>query len=126
MKNVISLQGRLGHDPELTEKQGPNGAFKITTFSIAVDRDFGDDVDWFSCEVIGKGAEVVEKFFHKGDMILLDGQMISYKPKRDPDRKTWKVKVTKFWFVDRKKNENEHDEHEQKDSFEDIDEDVPF
>lgn len=127
MKNVISLQGRLGRDPELTEKQGPKGAFKVTTFSLAVDRDFGDETDWFPCEIVGKAAEVFEKFVHKGDMVVLDGRMESYKPKRDPEHKSWQVKVTKYWFCDRRNNEQtEHDGPNPKDSFEDIEEDVPF
>lgn len=129
MKNYISLQGRFGRDPELTEKQGPKGPFKVATFSIAVDRDFGDVTDWFPCEVLGKSAEVLEKYFHKGDMIILDGRMESYKPKRDPEHKSWFVNVSKFWFVDRKKEHetstNEEDE-DPKDTFENIEEDVPF
>lgn len=126
MKNYISLQGRLGRNPELTEKQSQKGPFKVTTFSIAVDRDFGDETDWFFCEVTGKQAEILEKFFHKGDMIVLDGRMESYKPKRDPEHKSWKVTVTKFWFVDRKKNGEQVDDGPAPDGFEDINEDVPF
>ena len=128
MKNAISLQGRLGRDPVLTEKQGQNGPFKSTSFSLAVDRDFGDETDWFNCELIGKQAEVFEKFIHKGDMVLIDGQMLSYKPKRNPEQKSWFVKVNKFWFVDnRNKGEQETSTKEPApDGFENIDEDVPF
>lgn len=119
--NSIKLCGRLGRDPELTEKQGKNGPFKAVTFSIAVDRAFGDDTDWFKCEMLGKRAEVIEKYFHKGDMIRISGSMESYKHE---DRTFWTVKMSDFGFCGGKNSE--HDEPNPKDSFEDINEDVPF
>ena len=121
--NSITLYGRLGRDPEVSEKQGQNGPFKVATFNIAVNRDFGDETDWFRCEVIGKTAEIIDKYFTKGKPILLRGRMESYKTDRD-EMTHWKVKVERFWFVD--SNKSEHNDPDPKDSFEDIDEDVPF
>ena len=123
--NSITLHGRLGRDPEVDEKNGPNGSFKVASFSIAVNRDYGDETDWFRCEVIGKGAEIIEKFFRKGKPILLRGQMESYKTDRD-NLTHWKVKVDHFWFCDDKSSGTAPDGPDPKDSFEDIDEDVPF
>lgn len=129
MENFIHLHGRLGADPELTEKQGQNGIYKQVTFSLAVDRDFGDETDWFYCVMNGKRAEIVEKYFHKGSQIIITGHMESYKPKRNPEHKSWVVKLTDFDFCD-SKDTGEHKEPVAKtapaDSFEDIEEDVPF
>lgn len=127
MLNEINLQGRFGRDPEVSEKMGKNGPFKIARFSIAVNDDFGDETDWFPCELIGKQAEVIGTFFHKGDMIIVNGRMKSFKPKNDPDHKAWRVKVERFWFCDHSKKDNEEPgDSKPIDSFDDIDEDVPF
>ena len=123
MINNINIRGRLGRDPEVTEKDGKNGPFKIARFSVAVDRAFGDETDWFNCEVIGKRADVIGKFFMKGQFISLVGSMESYKTK--DDRIGWRVKVSDFdlpEFGDK----GETKKSAPKDSFEDIDEDVPF
>ncbi len=99
MLNRIELQGYLGRDPELTEKQGQNGPYKSVSFSIGVGRDFGDGTDWFYCVMNGKRAEVIDKYFSKGSEIIVAGRMESYKPKNDPERTAWIVKVSDFWFT---------------------------
>ena len=105
MKNEIIIHGYLGRDPEMTEHQGPNGPFKKTTFSVGVSR-YGDETDWFRCEIYGDRAEVVEKWFRKGSQILVTGRMESYKPKNDPNGKAWVLKVKDFDFCDKKVNTN--------------------
>jgi len=104
MLNRITIHGYLGNNPELTEHQGPNGPFKKATFSVGVSRDYGDETDWFRCSIIGKRAEVIEKWFRKGSQILVVGRMESYKPKNNPDSKAWSVIVTDFDFCDKNTN----------------------
>ena len=99
MLNHIELHGRLGRDPELTEKQGQKGPYKRVTFSLAVDRDFGDGCDWFYCVMIGKRAEVIDKYFRKGSEILVSGRMESYIPQKDPEHTAWLVKMDDFHFT---------------------------
>lgn len=99
MLNRIELQGYLGRDPELTEKQGQNGPYKSVSFSIGVGRDFGDGTDWFYCVMNGKRAEVIDKYFSKGSEIIVSGRMESYKPKNDTDRTAWLVKMDDFHFT---------------------------
>ncbi len=99
MLNRIELQGYLGRDPELSDKQGQNGPYKSVAFSLGVGRDFGDGTDWFYCVMNGKRAEVIEKYFRKGSEILVSGRMESYKPKNDPDRTAWLVKMDDFHFT---------------------------
>lgn len=124
--NSIHLEGRLGMDPEVEEKEGKNGTFKIAKFSLAVDRDFGDQTDWFRCEVVGKRAEVIEKYFRKGKPIIVEGRMESYKTDRD-NLIHWKVPVEKFWFEKGEGGEHKStNEPNPSDSFESIDIDVPF
>ena len=127
MINIITIKGRLGRDPEVTEKQGKNGTFAVAKFSVAVDRAFGDEVDWFNCEVLGNRANVIDKYFSKGTVITLTGNMFSYKTK--DGHKGWKIRVLDFdlpEFGEHDDDRSEHGTSDQKDTFEDIDEDVPF
>ena len=105
MFNIITLHGYLGRDPELSEQQNQNGTYKKATFSVGVSRDYGDGTDWFYCVMYGKRAEVLEKFFSKGSQIIVTGRMESYKPKNDPNRTAWLVKVDSFDFCDKKKTD---------------------
>lgn len=124
MFNKITIHGYLGRDPELSEQQGQNGPYKKATFSVGVGRDYGDNTDWFYCVIYGKRAEVVEKFFRKGSQILLSGSMESYKPKNDPERTAWLVKVDDFDFCDSKKKS---EQAATGDGFQPVtDDDVPF
>ena len=99
MLNRIELQGYLGRDPELTERQGQNGPYKSVAFSLGVGRDYGDGTDWFYCTMNGNRAEVIDKYFRKGSEILVSGRMESYKPKNDPDRTAWLVRIDDFHFT---------------------------
>ena len=77
MLNRVILMGRLVSDPEL---KTTNSGLSVTSFRIAVDRnyvksgeerkaDFIDIVCWRST------AEFVCRFFGKGSMIALEGQL---------------------------------------------------
>ena len=123
--NEIYIHGRLGKDPEIVEKNGKNGPFKAAKLSIASDRDFGDETDWFPCEVNGKSADVIERYFHKGKPILIRGEMQSYTSERD-NSKHWKCVVRKFWFEKGTSAEREDGPDPKKENFEDLNEDVPF
>lgn len=124
MRNEITLHGYLGRDPEITEIQGKNGPFKRATFTLGVSRDFGDETDWFFVTMIGRRAETIEKFCRKGSEVIIYGRMESYKPKKDPDRTAWLVAANGFDFCGKasagKQQENVAE------TFEEIEEDVPF
>lgn len=138
MLNRIELQGYLGRDPELTEKQGQNGPYKSVAFSLGVGRDFGDGTDWFYCVMNGRRAEVIEKYFSKGSEILVSGRMESYKPKNDPDRTAWLVRMDDFHFTRNGTGSGSStgsssgssaaptQEAPISDSFEQLEEDIPF
>lgn len=99
MLNKIFIHGYLGRDPELTDGEGQNGPYKKVSFSVGVGRNYGDGTDWFRCVMYGKRAEVIDKFFSKGSEIFVEGTMESYKPKNDPERTAWIVKVNDFDFT---------------------------
>ena len=128
MLNDIKLQGYLGRDPELSERQGQNGPYKTVGFSIGVGKDFGDGTDWFDCLMNGKRAEVIDKYFKKGSEIIVAGRMESYKPKNNPDRTAWVVRVSNFWFTRNGSGGNSSGSslNDIPDSFEQAEEDIPF
>ena len=75
MLNRVILMGRLTADPE--HKQTPNGV-SVTSFSIAVDRNFnGKDgnrqTDFINIVAWRQTAEFVTKYFKKGSMIGIEG-----------------------------------------------------
>ena len=74
--NKTILSGRLCADPEVRVGTSGNA---ITSFNLAVDRRFkrdGDaDADFFKCVAFGKTAEFIEHYFHKGNKILIEGEV---------------------------------------------------
>lgn len=76
--NKVILLGRLTRDPEIKYAQANNMA--VARFSVAVTRRFKNsdgnyDADFPSCTAFGKTAEFIEKYFHQGDPISLDGRL---------------------------------------------------
>ena len=74
--NSVQLIGRLTRDPEI---RYTDGGASIARFGIAVDRRFkqenGADVDFINIVSFGKTAEFIEKYFHKGMKIALNGRI---------------------------------------------------
>lgn len=74
--NSVQLIGRLTRDPEV---RYTDGGASIARFSLAVDRRFkqenGADVDFINIVSFGKTAEFIEKYFHKGIKIALNGRI---------------------------------------------------
>ena len=103
--NVVTLSGRLTKDPEVryTQDQRP-----VAGISIAVNRSYktnnGPDVDFFDCTAFGKSAEVLEKYFHKGQRIMLTGNLQNdiYTNREGRKVTATKVIIDRLEFVDTK------------------------
>jgi single-strand DNA-binding protein len=67
----IIVVGHIGHDP--STKYLPSGD-AVTEFSVAVSG-YEDETEWFKAKAFGKNAENIDKYFNKGDMILVEGKM---------------------------------------------------
>lgn len=73
MINKVILMGRITQDLEL--KQTPNG-ISVLAFTVAVDRNSKDkQTDFISCVAWRQTAEFIAKFFGKGRMIAVEGQL---------------------------------------------------
>lgn len=77
MINTVVLMGRITNDPEL--KQTPNGV-SVLSFTVAVERNFtkqGEEKqsDFISCVAWKQTAEFISRYFGKGRMIAIEGQL---------------------------------------------------
>lgn len=84
--NKVVLVGRLTRDPETRQA----GETTVTRFSIAVDRRYkhegGQSADFPSVVAFGKTAEFIEKYFHKGMKIALEGRLQTGSYEKDGKR----------------------------------------
>jgi len=107
--NQIFLCGRLCNDPDVRYGTNSNA---IAKFSIAVDRRFKRDgqptADFFNCVAFGKTGEFIEKYFHKGSKILLNGEMQNnnYKNKEGQMVYGFQVLVNNVEFAESKSQQN--------------------
>lgn len=79
MLNRVILMGRITH--ELEVRQTPNGVSALT-FTVAVDRNFKNqngeyEADFITCVAWRQTAEFIGRYFGKGRMIALEGQLRS-------------------------------------------------
>ena len=77
MLNKIIIMGRLTRDPEL-RRTGSGTA--VTSFSLAVDRDFKSqsgekETDFIDVVAWRSTAEFVSKYFTKGRMAVVEGRL---------------------------------------------------
>lgn len=107
MNNII-IHGRLVREPETNYF---NEGKCITKLVVAVDRRFNDKdgnkvSDFFNCVCFGKQAEIIDKYFGKGDGIVLQGEMQNskYTDKDGNPRDFWQLKIDAFDFPLGKKN----------------------
>jgi single-strand DNA-binding protein len=104
--NHVQLIGFLGKDPEKRQVRG-NGA-NFTVLSVATQQSWKDSNDewqarteWHCVVVFNRLGESIADTFHKGDHVLVDGQLVSSKYERE-NGESKKVKAAKFaifWSV---------------------------
>ena len=123
--NIHMIHGRLARDPEFTRGSEPNK--DRCKFTVATDRRFGDETDFFDCTIFGKRAEVIDKWFKKGSEIVLsgEGQIRSYDDKNGVRRKSYSITVSDFDFAGSKRKDTVSADPTP-DGFDEVDEDIPF
>lgn len=108
MLNSVVFMGRLVADPELrTTPQGTS----VTSFTIAVDRPFQRSgaervTDFFDVVAWRNTAEFVTRFFHKGNLICVQGYMTArtYTDKNGVNRKAYELVAENAHFVESKRD----------------------
>lgn len=108
MNNSI-LIGRLTKDPEL--KYIPGSGIAVSTFTIAVDRDYikkdgNKETDFIPVEVMGKLAEVCANNLCKGRLVAVEGSIRVNSYEKEGEKRTYtKVHANKIKFLDYKKDD---------------------
>lgn len=109
MLNQIAIQGRLVRDPDLRRT---NSGKAVTSFTLACDRDFKNqqtgekEVDFIECVAWGGTAEMVEKYFHKGQMAVATGrlQLRDWTDKNGQKRRQAEILVNNIYFCGSKES----------------------
>ena len=108
MLNKIFIMGRLTRDPELRRTQSGTA---VTSFSLAVDRDFKSqsgekETDFIDVVAWRSTAEFVAKYFSKGRMAIVEGrlQIRDWKDKDGNNRRSAEVVADNIYFGDSKRD----------------------
>ncbi len=109
MLNNVTLMGRLTAAPELkTTTSGVN----VTAFTIAVDRRYQQNgqrqADFINCVAWRNTAEFITRYFNKGDMIAVTGEIQTrkYQDKDGNNRTAFEVVINQASFCGGKNNNN--------------------
>ena len=103
MLNRITIMGRLVRDPELkyTASNTP-----VTSFTLAVDRDFGEKkTEFIDCVAWKQTAEFVCNYFHKGSLAVASGrlQLRDWEDQNGNKRRNAEVVVDSIYFGESKR-----------------------
>jgi single-strand DNA-binding protein len=103
--NKVILMGRLTRDPEVRYSQGAQGT-AICRYSLAVNRSYkreGEpDADFINVVAFGNRGEFAGKYFKKGMMVAVVGELriSSYNDKDGNKRWSTDVVVTEQYFAE--------------------------
>lgn len=108
MLNRAILMGRLTKDPELRKTQNN---VSVTTFTLAVDRNYQADKDNKQTDFINivawrHTADFVEKYFTKGQLVAVEGsiQTRNYQDKEGNNRTAFEVVADQVYFASGRNN----------------------
>lgn len=107
--NKVILIGRITADPELKKKQTGTS---VLSFSLAVERSYSKDgnreTDFINCVAWRTTAEFIARYFTKGNMIALVGelQQRNYQTQQGEKRTVYEVIVNEASFCESKKSDN--------------------
>lgn len=138
MLNNVVMMGRLTKDPELRYTESNSC---VGRFAIACDRTTKNGekkADFFNVSVWNKTAEFVEKYFHKGDPIIVSGRLQNndYTNKDGVKVRDYQIVANNVDFCGGKKSDGAGDQEKQHAAATDnngfmnipdgIDEELPF
>lgn len=93
--------GRLTRDPEI--RFTPKGT-QVTTFTIAIDRNYNDEADFIRVETFGRLAEIVGNYLTKGRLVLVEGELRIDKWQEDDGwHSVTKISASKVQFLETKR-----------------------
>ena len=112
--NVVMLMGRMTRDPELKYTSGGKA---YANFTLAVQKT-KDDAEFIDCVAWEKTAETIAEYFRKGRKILVQGRLnVSSYEQNGEKRKSTKVVVNSFEFVESSGSSNNGGGYNQNQSY---------
>ena len=140
MLNQTFIMGRLARDPEVRHTQS---GVTVCSFTLAVDRDIKDKqtgerkTDWIPVTAWRGTGELVSRYLHKGDSIVVVGRLEiqEWTDRQGNKRTTPNVSAENVYFTGGRRQETaqsyQQQEHEdqQEQNFEYLDDDqteLPF
>ena len=103
--NKVILYGNMTRAPQLSYLPSNTA---VVEFAMAMNRTFrkqdgsqGEEVCYVDCQMFGKRAEVINKYFQKGDPIFVEGRLKfdSWQAQDGSKRSKLRVFVENFEFV---------------------------
>ena len=107
MLNNVTLMGRLTADPELRHTPGN---IAVTSFTLAVERDFKNasgekETDFIDVAAWRGTAEFVCKYFQKGLFVAVTGSIQTRTYEKDGiKRKAWEIVAGNVYFAEGKRD----------------------
>ena len=122
--NKVTIMGHLCRDAEM---RYTNGGDPVTNLTVAVNRDYGDDTDFFDVTIWNQGNYKLAEYRtndKKGDLVLIVGELRQEKwqDSEGNNRSKIKIRADKAINFSRKKEDNQ----EEVDEVEEDEFDVPF
>lgn len=110
MINSVVLMGRLTHEPEL--RRTPND-IAVTSFSLAVERPYSSkdgerQTDFIDVDAWRSTAEFICKYFHKGQLVAVEGsiQTRNFTDSQGNKRKSVRVLADRVHFAEGKRDQS--------------------
>ena len=106
--NKVLLMGNMTRDPQLSYLPSQTA---VAEFGLAMTRRFkkqdgsqGEETCFVDCQMFGKRAEVLNKYFKKGDPIFVEGRLKldQWTDKDNQKRSRLRVFIENFEFVGRR------------------------
>ena len=116
MLNAVQIMGRLTANPELRKTTSGNSVctFRIATARPRFNKDAEQKTDFFTCEAWNGAAEVITKYFRKGDLITVEGSLRTDSYLKDDEKRTvTKILVSNIHFTEKKKASAEEENLEE-------------
>jgi single-strand DNA-binding protein len=126
MLNNVIIMGRLTRDPELRRTQGGTA---VTSFTMAVDRDFKSqsgekETDFIDVVAWRNTGEFAAKYLAKGRMAAVEGriQVRDWQDKDGNRRKSVEVVADNVYFADSKRDSKPQESRDDQ-AFDEIEDD---
>jgi single-strand DNA-binding protein len=131
--NKVLLMGNMTRDPQLSYLPSETA---VVEFGLAVNRTYkkqdgsqGEETCFVDCQMFGRRAEVVNKYFKKGEPIFVEGRLKfdSWTAQDGTKRSKLRVFVENFEFLGRGGGGGDSGRREEPEAVESAgDDDIPF